>query len=129
MIIFEITMFTTKNLIALPLLYFSQNSIAILQYFNKLESYWNIAIYCNNSINCNLLQYSLIKRRSDCHLYPPQGNIFVVSIHETMIPPTNKVIGPNYLDVRRISYWGQAFKPDLNIISLITLITPEFDIK
>ena len=66
-----------------------------------------------------------------CHLYPPQGNIFVVvvSIHETMIPPTNKVIGPNYLDVRRISYWGQAFKPDLNINTLITLTTPEFDIN
>ena len=57
-------MFTTKNLIALPLLHFSQNSIAIFQYFNKLESYWNIAIYCNNSINCNLLQYKSIKRRS-----------------------------------------------------------------
>ena len=37
--IFKIMMFTTKNLIALPLLHFSQNSIAILQYFNKLESY------------------------------------------------------------------------------------------
>ena len=36
-------MFTKKNLIAIPLLHFSQNSIAILQYFNKLESYWNIA--------------------------------------------------------------------------------------
>ena len=54
-----------KNLIALPLLHFSQNSIAILQYFNELESYWNIAIYCNNSINCNLLQYDAIKQRSD----------------------------------------------------------------
>ena len=52
------------NLIALPLLHFSQNSIATLQYFNKLESYWNIAIYCNNSINCNLLQYDAIKQRS-----------------------------------------------------------------
>ena len=66
-------MFTTKNLIALPLLHFSQNSIAIFQYFNKLESYWNIAIYCNNSINCNLLQYRSIKRRSvrdiDFNLY------------------------------------------------------------
>ena len=57
-------MFTTKNLIALPLLHFSQNSIAILQYFNKLDSYWNIAIYCNNSIICNLLQYKSIKQRS-----------------------------------------------------------------
>ena len=36
----------------------------LLQYFNKLEFYWNIAIYCNNSINCNLLQYKSIKRRS-----------------------------------------------------------------
>ena len=52
-------------LIALPLLYLSQDSIAILQYFNKLESYSNIAIYCNISINCNLLQYRSIKRRSD----------------------------------------------------------------
>ena len=43
---------------------FPQNSIAILQYFNELESYWNIAIYCNNSINCNLLQYDAIKQRS-----------------------------------------------------------------
>ena len=58
-------MFTPKNLIALPLLHFPQNSIAILQYFNELESYWNIAIYCNNSINCNLLQYDAIKQRSD----------------------------------------------------------------
>ena len=58
-------MFTPKNLIALPLLHFSQNSIAIFQYFNKVESYWNIAIYCNNSINCNLLQYDAIKQRSD----------------------------------------------------------------
>ena len=58
-------MFTTKNLIALPLLHFSQNSIAIFQYFNKLESYWNIAIYCNNSINCNLLQCDAIKQRSE----------------------------------------------------------------
>ena len=57
-------MFTTKKLIAFPLLNFSQNSIAILQHFNKLESYWNIAIYCNNSINCNLLQYDAIKQRS-----------------------------------------------------------------
>ena len=57
-------MFTPKNLIALPLLHFPQNSIAILQYFNELESYWNIAIYCNNSINCNLLQYDAIKQRS-----------------------------------------------------------------
>ena len=55
---------TQKNLIALPLLHFPQNSIAILQYFNELESYWNIAIYCNNSINCNLLQYDAIKQRS-----------------------------------------------------------------
>ena len=55
-------MFTPKNLIALPLLHFPQNSIAILQYFNELESYWNIAIYCNNSINCNLLQYMSIKQ-------------------------------------------------------------------
>ena len=37
----------------------------LLQYFNELESYWNIAIYCNNSINCNLLQYDAIKQRSD----------------------------------------------------------------
>ena len=58
-------MFTPKNLIALPLLHFPQNSIAMLQYFNELESYWNIAIYCNNSINCNLLQYDAIKQRSD----------------------------------------------------------------
>ena len=58
-------MFTPKNLIALPLLHFPQNSIAILQYFNELESYWNIAIYCNNSINCNLLQYGAIKQRSE----------------------------------------------------------------
>ena len=45
----------------------------LLQYFNELESYWNIAIYCNNSINCNLLQYRSIKRRSvrdiDFNLY------------------------------------------------------------
>ena len=66
-------MFTPKNLIALPLLHFPQNSIAILQYFNELESYWNIAIYCNNSINCNSLQYRSIKQRSvleysDCSL-------------------------------------------------------------
>ena len=32
-------MFTPKNLIALPLLHFPQNSIAMLQYFNELESY------------------------------------------------------------------------------------------
>ena len=37
--IFKIMMFTTKNLIALPILYFSQNFIAIFKYFNKLESY------------------------------------------------------------------------------------------
>ena len=37
----------------------------LLQYFNELESYWNIAIYCNNSINCNLLQYGAIKQRSE----------------------------------------------------------------
>ena len=73
-------MFNPKNLIALPLLHFPQNSIAILQYFNELESYWNIAIYCNNSINCNLLQYDAIKQRSDSNLdlgnfqiSPPKG--------------------------------------------------------
>ena len=69
-------MFTPKNLIALPLLHFPQNSIAILQYFNELESYWNIAIYCNNSINCNLLQYDAIKQRSDWNELLSAGKIY-----------------------------------------------------
>ena len=101
-------MFTPKNLTALPLLHFPQNSIAILQYFNELESYWNIAIYCNNSINCNLLQYDAIKQRSAVNIpflmefttneHIENTNVAVLAESK---PPDNGNKNPPWPDLRK----------------------------